>query len=276
MNFQSDAPHATIKIKTNNTDNSSDMERLEDILAQLDMTRIPRHVAMIMDGNGRWAKNRDKVRSDGHYEGITSVHNVTALSSDLGIEYLTLYAFSTENWNRPKDEVDTLMTIIGWAIARELPELLQNNVRINLLGDIERVPEGPRAELYDSRDKTAHCTGLQLNICISYSSRWEIAEAARRLAREAAEGKLDPESIDEEVFASRLATAGMPDPDLLIRTGGEERISNYLLWQIAYSELYFTPILWPDFGKVEYAKALVDFQSRERRFGKTSEQVAEE
>lgn len=250
------------------------MERLEDILAQLDMTRIPRHVAMIMDGNGRWAKNRDKVRSDGHYEGITSVHNVTALSSDLGMEYLTLYAFSTENWNRPKEEVDTLMTIIGWAIARELPELLRNNVKINLLGDIERVPEGPRAELYDSRDKTAHCTGLQLNICISYSSRWEITEAARRLAREAARGVLDPESIDEDVFASRLATTGMPDPDLLIRTGGEERISNYLLWQIAYSELYFTPTLWPDFGKAEYAKALVDYQSRERRFGKTSEQVA--
>ena len=137
-----------------------EMETLDDILSRLDMERIPRHVAMIMDGNGRWAKNRDKVRSDGHYEGITSVHNVTALSSDLGMEYLTLYAFSTENWNRPKEEVDTLMTLIGWAIARELPELLQNNVRINLLGDIERVPEGPRAELYDSRDKTAHCTGL--------------------------------------------------------------------------------------------------------------------
>ena len=251
-----------------------EMETLDDILSRLDMERIPRHVAMIMDGNGRWAKNRDKVRSDGHYEGITSVHNVTALSSDLGMEYLTLYAFSTENWNRPKEEVDTLMTLIGWAIARELPELLQNNVRINLLGDIERVPEGPRAELYASRDKTAHCTGLQLNICISYSSRWEIADAARRLAREAAEGRLNPDDIDENVFASHLATAGMPDPDLLIRTGGEERISNYLLWQIAYSELYFTPTLWPDFGKKEYAEALVDYQQRERRFGKTSEQVA--
>ena len=251
------------------------METLEDILGRLDMARMPRHVAMIMDGNGRWAKNRDKVRSDGHYEGITSVHNVTALSSDLGIEYLTLYAFSTENWNRPKEEVDTLMTIIGWAIARELPELLRNNVRINLLGDIERVPEGPRNELYDSRDQTAHCTGLQLNICISYSSRWEITEAARRLARAAAEGRINPDDIDEEAFAGHLATAGMPDPDLLIRTGGEERISNYLLWQIAYSELYFTPTLWPDFGKREYALALADFQQRERRFGKTSEQVAQ-
>lgn len=251
------------------------METLEDILGRLDMTHIPCHVAMIMDGNGRWAKNREKARSDGHYEGITSVHNVTALSSDLGMKYLTLYAFSTENWNRPKEEVDTLMTIIGWAIARELPELLRNNVKINLLGDIERVPEGPRAELYDSRDKTAHCTGLQLNICISYSSRWEIADAARRIAREAAEGKLKPEDIDEAVFSNYLATAGMPDPDLLIRTGGEERISNYLLWQIAYSELYFTPVLWPDFGKKEYALALLDYQQRERRFGKTSEQVSQ-
>lgn len=251
------------------------METLEDILGRLDMTHIPCHVAMIMDGNGRWAKNREKARSDGHYEGITSVHNVTALSSDLGMKYLTLYAFSTENWNRPKEEVDTLMTIIGWAIARELPELLRNNVKINLLGDIERVPEGPRAELYDSRDKTAHCTGLQLNICISYSSRWEIADAARRIAREAAEEKLNPEDIDEALFSNYLATAGMPDPDLLIRTGGEERISNYLLWQIAYSELYFTPILWPDFGKKEYALALLDYQQRERRFGKTSEQVSQ-
>lgn len=250
------------------------MEKLEDILRRLDMTRIPRHVAMIMDGNGRWAKSRCQVRSAGHYEGITSVHNVTALSSDLGMSYLTLYAFSTENWNRPQDEVDTLMTIIGWAIARELDELLRNNVKINLLGDILRVPEGPRHELYDARDKTAHCTGLQLNICISYSSRWEIVEAARRLAREAIDGKIKPDEIDESLFSSHLATAGMPDPDLLIRTGGEERISNYLLWQIAYSELYFTPTLWPDFGKEEYALALLDYQQRERRFGKTSEQVS--
>lgn len=250
------------------------MEKLEDILSQLDMNCIPRHVAMIMDGNGRWAKSRQKVRSDGHYEGITSVHNVTQLSSDLGMKFLTLYAFSTENWNRPKEEVDTLMTIIGWAISRELDELLRNNVKINLLGDIERVPDGPRQELYDARDKSAHCSGMQLNICISYSSRWEIVEAARKLAREARDGKICPEDIDDVMFANHLATAGMPDPDLLIRTGGEERISNYLLWQIAYSELYFTPTLWPDFDKNEYAKALLDFQQRERRFGKTSEQVA--
>lgn len=237
---------------------------------------MPTHVAMIMDGNGRWAKKRGKVRSDGHYEGITSVHNVTALSSDLGIKYLTLYAFSTENWNRPAEEVETLMYLIGWAIERELPELLQNNVRIHLIGDIDRIPEGPRKKLTDCRDATAHCTGLQLNMCLSYSSRWEITETARRMARAAMKGELDPEAMDETTFASMMPTAGIPDPDLLIRTGGEERISNYLLWQIAYSELYFTPILWPDFGKAEYAEALVDYQQRERRFGKTSEQVASE
>lgn len=250
------------------------MDELQNILSQLDPERMPRHVAMIMDGNGRWAKKRGQNRSDGHYEGITSVHNVTELSSDLGIGYLTLYAFSTENWNRPTEEVETLMYLIGWAIERELPELLRNNVRIHLIGDIERIPEGPRRKLFDCRDKTSHCTGLQLNMCLSYSSRWEITEASRRIAELARRGELDPEDINEEKFASMLPTAGMPDPDLLIRTGGEERISNYLLWQIAYSELYFTPTLWPDFGKMEYAKALVDFQQRERRFGKTSEQVA--
>lgn len=249
------------------------MEELEKILNQIDPSRIPEHVAMIMDGNGRWAKQRARERSAGHEEGITSVHNVTALSSDLGIKYLTLYAFSTENWNRPQQEVDTLMHLIGWAIERELPELLANNVRIHLIGDIDRIPEVPRKKLTDSRDATAHCTGLQLNMCLSYSSRWEIAEAARRLATKAAAGEIDPTSIDESTFAVALPTAGMPDPDLLIRTGGEYRISNYLLWQIAYSELYFTPTLWPDFGKKEYALAILDYQSRERRFGKTSEQV---
>lgn len=249
------------------------MDDLQKILSQLDPNRMPVHVAMIMDGNGRWAKQRSRERSEGHTEGITSVHNVTEFSSDLGIKYLTLYAFSTENWNRPQKEVETLMYLIGWAIERELPELLANNVRIHLIGDIDRIPEGPRKKLIDSREATAHCTGLQLNMCLSYSSRWEITEAARRLATMAAEGKLKPEEIDEKTFAEALPTAGIPDPDLLIRTGGEYRVSNYLLWQIAYSELYFTPVLWPDFGKKEYALALLDYQQRERRFGKTSEQV---
>lgn len=252
------------------------MDALKDKIAKLDPHRIPVHVAMIMDGNGRWAKRQGFGRSDGHAEGVSTVHRVTQMSSDLGVKYLTLYAFSTENWNRPSEEVATLMYLIGWAIERELPELLRNNVRIHLIGDIERIPEDARKRLFDARDATAHCTGLQLNMCLSYSSRWEIADAARKIARKVAAGELDPDSIDEDVFASHLAMAGIPDPDLLIRTGGEERISNYLLWQIAYSELYFTPVLWPDFSNEHYVDAILDFQNRERRFGKTSEQVQNE
>ena len=250
------------------------MSRLENIIKQLDLSNLPRHVAMIMDGNGRWARQRGRQRGEGHAEGISTVRRVTELSSDLGIGYLTLYAFSTENWNRPKEEVETLMYLIGWAIERELPDLIKNNVRIHLIGDIERVPEEARKKLIGSRDRTAHCTGLNLGICISYSSRWEITEACRKLARKAADGSLDPDGISEKDIASNLATFPFPDPDLLIRTGGEKRISNFLLWQIAYSELYFTDLLWPDFGKEEYAEALLHFQQRERRFGKTSEQIA--
>ncbi|MDE5874968.1 MAG: isoprenyl transferase [Muribaculaceae bacterium] len=252
------------------------MDDLQNKISKLDPDRMPVHVAMIMDGNGRWAKRQGFLRSDGHAEGVSTVHRVTQLSSDLGIRYLTLYAFSTENWNRPQDEVSTLMYLIGWAIERELPELLRNNVRINLIGDIGRIPEDARKRLFDARDATAHCTGLQLNMCLSYSSRWEITEAARKLAAAAARGEIRPEEISEDVFENHLATAGIPDPDLLIRTGGEHRISNYLLWQIAYSELYFTPVLWPDFSNEEYVDAIIDFQQRERRFGKTSEQVQNE
>lgn len=250
------------------------MDALENLISQIDMTRLPRHVAMIMDGNGRWAKGRGRQRSEGHAEGVASVRRVTELSSDLGISYLTLYAFSTENWNRPQEEVDLLMHLIGWAIERELPDLLKNNVSIHLLGDIDRIPAEPRARLLAARDATAHCTGLQLNMCLSYSGRWEIAEAARSIAADIAAGKITPQEISEDEIGKRLTTGNIPDPDLLIRTGGEQRISNYLLWQAAYAELYFTPTLWPDFDKAEYARAIIDFQNRERRFGKTSEQVA--
>ncbi len=249
------------------------MEELDILLGQLDRDRLPRHVAMIMDGNGRWARRRGMERSDGHSEGVVSVRRVTELSSDLGIGYLTLYAFSTENWNRPDAEVETLMHLIGWAIERELPDLKRNNVKIRLIGDIGRIPEGPRKRLLDAEAQTAGCTGLQLLMCLSYSSRWELTRAARLLAERAARGEISPGEISEHDIDSSLATAGIPDPDLLIRTGGECRVSNFLLWQIAYSELYFTDTLWPDFDKAEYAKALIDFQSRERRFGKTSDQV---
>ena len=249
------------------------MTRLEEKISRLDKTRIPVHVAMIMDGNGRWAKRQGLVRSDGHTEGISTVHRVTQLSGELGIKYLTLYAFSTENWNRPKEEVDTLMYLIGWAIEKELPGLLENNVKVNLIGDLDRIPEGAREKVFYARNATAHCTGLQLNMCLSYSSRWEITDVAKKLAKMAAEGHLNPDEINEDSISYNLATAGMPDPDLLIRTGGEHRVSNYLLWQIAYSELYFTPVLWPDFSDEDYVDALLDFQNRERRFGMTSDQV---
>lgn len=234
---------------------------------------VPAHVAIIMDGNGRWARERMKGRSEGHAEGVNSVHNITKLASDSGILHLTLYAFSTENWNRPQQEVDTLMHLIGWAIRKETPELKANNVKIRLLGDISRLPAGVRQDLLEGVEQTKQCTGLNLNLCLSYSARWEITRAARSIAEDAAAGRLDPSTVNEETISRRLSTPGIPDPDLLIRTGGEQRISNFLLWQIAYSELYFTPVLWPDFGKREYAHAILDYQQRERRFGKTSEQV---
>lgn len=252
------------------------MKELDKKLQQIDMSRLPIHVAMIMDGNGRWAKQRNKDRSFGHAEGVSSVRKVTELSSDLGIKYLTLYAFSTENWNRPKQEVDTLMHLIGWAIERETPDLIKNNVHLNLIGDIDRMPVEAYDRLHRCELATAHCNGLTMTLALSYSSRWEIINATKKIATDVKNGQLDIDDIDDEVFSKNLTTHDIPDPDLLIRTGGDERISNYLLWQIAYSELYFTNILWPDFGKSEYADAIIDYQSRERRYGKTSEQVQSE
>lgn len=249
------------------------MDRTEYLTSKLDMTKIPRHVAIIMDGNGRWARERMRDRSEGHAEGVNSVHNITKYASDLGISYLTLYAFSTENWNRPVHEVETLMYLIGWAIRKETPELVANNVRIHLFGEIDRLPAEVRQDLEAGCEATSHCTGLNLNLCLSYSSRWELTRAIRRIADEAVRGEISPDTIDEALISSRLSTADTPDPDLLIRTGGEYRISNFLLWQIAYSELYFTPVLWPDFDREAFLEALIDYQNRERRFGKTSDQV---
>lgn len=245
-----------------------------DIIDRLSGAQLPRHIAIIMDGNGRWARMRSLPRSAGHYEGVASVRKATELCSDIGVGYLTLYAFSTENWNRPQQEVDTLMTLIGMAIERETPDLIKNNVRLRLIGDIDRMPDDPRSRLLRSRQATAHCNGLTLSLCLSYSSRWEIVRAARLLATECSGVDTDLIHISEVDFESRLTTAGIPDPDLLIRTGGEKRLSNFLLWQAAYAELYFCDTLWPDFGKEELAEAIADFQKRERRFGKTSEQVS--
>ena len=249
------------------------MEEIENKLKMLDPTRIPAHVAIIMDGNGRWARQRSRERSDGHAEGVNSVNRITRFSSDLGIKYLTLYAFSTENWNRPQAEVDTLMHLIGWTIQRETPDLVANNVKIHILGETDRLPAEVRKSLMDGVEATAHCTGLNLLLCLSYSSRWELTRAAKIIAEKAAAGEINPDDISEETVTEALSTKSVPDPDLLIRTGGEQRISNFLLWQIAYSELYFTPILWPDFDNSAYLDALLEYQSRERRFGKTSDQV---
>lgn len=204
------------------------------------------------------------------------MHSITKAASDLGVSHLTLYAFSTENWNRPAAEVETLMYLIGWAIRKETPELVANNVHINLIGDIERLPAEVRADLEQGREATSHCTGLNLNLCLSYSSRWELTKAVAEIADEVSKGNLKAEEVNEQTVASHLATNGIPDPDLLIRTGGEKRISNFLLWQIAYSELYFTPVLWPDFGPEQLMEAIDDYRDRERRFGKTSEQIKNE
>ena len=247
---------------------------LRPLIEKVDFGRIPRHIAIIMDGNGRWAKSRSLPRTAGHYEGVNSVRRAVETASDMGVGYLTLYAFSTENWNRPKEEVDALMHLIGIAIEQQLPDLIRNNVRIRLVGAISRMPEEASARLHNAVEKTSACTGMTLAMCLSYSARWELTEAARQIARRAAEEGLDPADITEETIAAHLDTAGMPDPDLLIRTGGECRVSNFLLWQIAYSELHFSPVLWPDFSRADLIGAIVDFQNRERRFGKTSEQVA--
>ena len=249
------------------------MSTLSDKIQQLDPTRIPRHVAIIMDGNGRWAKQHGHERSFGHENGVSTVRQVTEIASEVGVKFLTLYTFSTENWDRPQDEVDALMNLIVVSIEQQTPDLIKNNVRLTTIGDMERMPEYASSRLSKCMQDTSHCTGLVLCLALSYSSRWEIVEACRRLAAEAAAGKLCPADINDETFAARLATATMPDPDLLIRTGGDLRVSNYLLWQIAYSELYFTSKYWPDFTKEDFVEAIADFQSRERRYGKTSEQV---
>lgn len=234
---------------------------------------MPRHIAIIMDGNGRWAKRQGLARMFGHKEGVRAVHNITEAAAELGIECLTLYTFSTENWNRPKEEVDALMALLVDTIAKETPTLMRNNVRLLTIGDTDRLPEATRAKFMSCIEETAGNTGLSLVIALSYSARWEIIEAMRQTARLAAEGKISEEDITEQMVSSMLTTRNIPDPDLLIRTSGELRISNFLLWQLAYSELYFTDCLWPEFTPEEFYRAIVDYQHRERRFGKTSEQI---
>ncbi|MBQ1932780.1 MAG: isoprenyl transferase [Muribaculaceae bacterium] len=239
----------------------------------IDANRLPQHVAIIMDGNGRWAKARNMERSAGHVEGVNTVRQITEAASELGVKYLTLYTFSTENWNRPQDEVDALMHLIVIAIERETPDLIKNNVRLTMIGDFSRMPAEAYERLCQCGRDTAHCTGLTLCLALSYSARWEITEACRQIAQKIADGQLAVNDICDNTISAHLTTNKFPDPDLLIRTGGEMRISNFMLWQIAYSEIYVTDTYWPDFSKECFYQAIIDFQSRERRFGKTSEQV---
>jgi undecaprenyl diphosphate synthase len=241
--------------------------------SQINKDRLPRHIAIIMDGNGRWAKRQGLARMFGHKQGVETVHNITEAAAEIGIDYLTLYTFSTENWNRPKEEVDALMSLLVDTIVKETPTLMKNNVRLLTIGDTDRLPEAARRKFEGCIEETAGNTGLKLVIALSYSARWEIVNAARRMAADAVAGKLRAEDISEQTVSEYMTTRDMPDPDLLIRTSGELRISNFLLWQLAYSELYFTDCLWPEFTVDEFYKAIIDYQSRERRFGKTSEQI---
>lgn len=235
-------------------------------------TKIPRHIAVIMDGNGRWAAQFGNERSFGHEHGVEAVRSVVEGAGEIGIDFLTLYAFSTENWSRPKEEVDALMGLLVHAISEETDELRKNNVRLRVIGDVKSLPKNVQDKLNWSIDKLNSCNGLTLVLALSYSSKWEIVEAVKRIAEQVKLGKLEPAEIDYDLMNRFLNTNEMPDPELLIRTSGECRISNFLLWQIAYTELYFTPKLWPDFRKEDLFEAIYDFQNRERRFGKTSQQ----
>lgn len=241
----------------------------EQILAD----RIPRHIAIIMDGNGRWAKRQGLARMFGHRQGVETVHHITEAAAELGVLYLTLYAFSTENWNRPKEEVDALMALLVDTIVKETPTLMKNNIRLQTIGDLGRLPQVTRDKFVACIAETSKNTGLTLVIALSYSSRWELIQATQKIATAVKEGSMLVEDINEDVISKYLTTNELPDPDLLIRTSGELRVSNFLLWQLAYTELYFTDCLWPEFTNEEFYRAIVDYQHRERRFGKTSEQV---
>ena len=240
----------------------------------MNKTGIPQHIAIIMDGNGRWATERNQPRSYGHQAGVETVRRITSECTRLGVKYLTLYTFSTENWNRPSDEVAALMGLVLSSLEDEI--FMKNNVRFRVIGDIKRLPENVQQKLQETMDHTAQNDAMTMVVALSYSSRWEITEAVRQLAAKAANGEVNPQDIDEQTVSDAMTPAFMPDPDLLIRTGGELRISNYLLWQIAYSELYFCDTYWPDFKEEDLHRAIEDYQKRQRRYGKTEAQVSEE
>lgn len=242
---------------------------------KIDLNAVPKHIAIIMDGNGRWAKQQGQLRIYGHTSGVESVREALTAAGEVGVKYLTLYAFSTENWNRPEQEVNALMDLLVNTIANEVESLNENKVRLHAIGDLDNLPSNCQAELQKAMEDTAHNDDVNLILALSYSSKWEIKQAIKRIALETAEKKINPDEINDELISSYLSTAAFPDPELLIRTSGERRISNFLLWQIAYAELHFTDILWPDFRKEDFFKAIVDYQNRERRFGKTSEQLVD-
>ena len=244
------------------------------LLDQIDKTRLPEHVAVIMDGNGRWAKGKGKLRVFGHHEGVKSARDIVEGAVELGIKYITLYTFSTENWNRPSLEVAALMELLVATINKETKTLMDNDVRLNAIGDLKSLPSRCYRQLMETIAKTSGNKTSTLTLALSYSSRQEITYAAKQLAEKVRAGSIAPDDITEQSFARELYTADMPDPGLVIRTSGEYRISNYLLWQIAYAELYFTDKLWPDFRREDLQRAIIDYQGRERRFGKTSEQLA--
>lgn len=239
----------------------------------LDMSRLPKHIAIIMDGNGRWAKEQGQDRLYGHYHGVISVRKVVEAASELGIQFLTLYAFSTENWDRPQPEVNGLMTLFVETIAKEVPDLHQNNIKLTFIGNHEMLPMQAKLALSEATTLTANNTGLTLIIALSYSGRWELVEASKKIAEMVSNGQMLVNQITDAVFSDNLSTKGFPDPELMIRTSGEYRISNFLLYQLAYAELYFTDTRWPAFRKEHLEQAILEYQSRERRFGKTSDQI---
>jgi undecaprenyl diphosphate synthase len=240
---------------------------------QIDLLKLPQHIAIIMDGNGRWAKGKGKLRVFGHRNGVLSVRDVVEGAGEVGIKYITLYTFSSENWNRPKLEVSAIMELMISTIHKEINNFMKNNIRLNAIGDLKMLPEKCYNELAGAINRTSENTGIVLTLALSYSSRREIVQAAKNIVCKVQQGELDIADIDEETFENNLYTSGMPNPELLIRTSGEYRISNYLLWQIAYAELYFTPKLWPDFRREDLFEAIIDYQKRERRFGMISEQL---
>ncbi|MGB3006949.1 MAG: isoprenyl transferase [Chitinophagaceae bacterium] len=249
------------------------INNMQSLLEKIDKGSLPRHIAIIMDGNGRWAKEKGEDRLFGHYHGVESVRNIVEGCAELGVEYLTLYAFSTENWDRPEYEVEGLMELLVSTIHKEVDSLNKNNIRLHVIGDMSMLPEYAKNELEEALEFTKQNTGLNLIMALSYSGRWELLNAVKNIAKEVMLGRQKVEEIDQDVLQKSLCTSGFPDPELMIRTSGEFRISNFLLYQLAYAELYFTNVRWPDFRKENLYEAIVDYQGRERRFGKTSEQV---